>query len=274
MPDILNGEKKRMEKEDALACYAGKDRVVSFQDKDKELKEHGVPIFKVMTRMPDLDYLIDGVEGGELIVISGETKGGKSLLGQTLTMNFLKQDIKSLWFTFEMRAEQFFRRFPDLPVAYLPREHVPYNLKWIQERILESKLKYGTQVVFIDHLHFLFDMGSVHNTSLVIGDIVRKLKTICVNLNIVIVLICHMDKLGEKERPTARRIRDSSFLTQESDTTLVVERLPDNEKKGEFDRANLWVEYARRKGTLHMGVKLIKMKGYLQEVANEQTQGQ
>ena len=84
-----------------------------------------------------------------------------------------KQEIKSLWFSYELTPRQFIERFPDLPFFVLPLKLKAYALDWLQDRILEALTKYGIEVVFIDHLHFLFDMARSASASIEIGQIIR-----------------------------------------------------------------------------------------------------
>jgi len=56
-------------------------------------------------------------------------------------------------------------------------------------------------------------------------------------------------------------IRDSSFISQESDCVLMIKRVP---KEGETD-ARLRVEFHRRTGVIEKIVNLIKVNGYLVE---------
>jgi hypothetical protein len=56
-------------------------------------------------------------------------------------------------------------------------------------------------------------------------------------------------------------IRDSSFISQESDSVFMIKRTP---KDGE-DTARMRVEFHRRTGILEKTIDLIKVKGYLAE---------
>lgn len=256
-----------VEKERQLASYGEEDSVVSSHEFAEILKREKTADVKVMSRFPDLDHYTDGFEGGELIIISGPPKSGKTLLAQTFTVNFVKQKVHSLWFTYEVMPRQFLARFPGpLPLFYLPRVHKPNMIRWLSERIWEAKLKYEVKAVFIDHLHYLLDIAIHRNLSLTIGTIIRELKQTAIDLNVVIFLLCHMTKIPERGKPSAHTIRDSSFVTQESDTTLVLYRIKDNLSKKVFDEAVLLVEMSRRTGCLHKKVRLIKANGLLQEV--------
>lgn len=252
-----------IERESRLADYQGSDRIITSHEYAQRLKEQAKPIFRVMTKIPGLDRWIEGCEGGELIIISGIPKSGKSLLAQTLTVNFLEQGVHSVWFTYELTPRQFLERFPgqELPMFFLPREHKPNVIAWVRDRIWEAKLKYDARIVFIDHLHYIVDIERRGNLSLEIGTVVRQLKQVAIDLNMGIFLLCHMKGLEEKQRPSARAIRDSAFITAESDVTIIIHRLKRTE-----NQAGLLVEYSRRTGALSQRLKLQKIDGLLKEV--------
>ena len=189
-----------------------------------------------------------------------EISGGKTLLGQTLTVNFEKQDIRSLWFSYELTPRQFLLRFDEIPFFLIPKSLKAYALDWMQERIVEAIAKHGIRVIFIDHLHFLFDIARSKNTSLEIGQIMRWLKTIAIELNVIIFLLCHFQKIRADDEPDHSNIRDSSFVSQESDTGLILWRKKDHE-----NQAWLKVCYSRRTGTLERKIRIAKVDNLLRE---------
>ena len=191
MIDIKN-IKLYSSKEERMAKYEGSDKVISSHEYKKELDEKKEKeIFSFKSGFPKLDMHTQGFETGELIVISGWTGHGKTTICQSLTVNFEKQGIKTLWFSYESPARSFFSKFKSLPLFYLPKELKKSTLDWIEERILEAKIKYDIRVVMIDHLHFLFDFIQTRHPSLEIGTIVRTLKTLAIKYNLVIFLIAH-----------------------------------------------------------------------------------
>tara|TARA_B100000315_G_scaffold235154_1_gene249820 strand:+ start:2354 stop:3142 length:789 start_codon:yes stop_codon:yes gene_type:complete len=243
----------------SLKNYAGEDAVIdSFEMKSIVDERPELPVFN--SAIPSLDKYLKGFMPGELIAMSGPRKAGKSLLAQTLTYNFFKHDVRSLWLQYELPDYQFINRFPELPLFVMPKKMRIYSMDWLHNRILESIAKYGVRVVFIDHLHYLFDIARSRNTSIEIGQVIRTLKTICIDLNITIFLICHMRKLDPFTEPSDDAVRDSSFVAQESDVGLMVWRDIKTE-----DQAWLKVCYSRRTGVLEKKVKLIKTDGFLKE---------
>ena len=244
-----------------LKDYQGPDQIVSSFDLYDILSQSGDYEFMLHSKFPLLDtYLDGGFESGELITISAPPKSGKTLLAQTLTVNFLDQDQRALWFQYEVTPKRFLKAFPDLPRFYVPMKLEANNLDWLKARILEGIYKEGISAVFIDHLHFLFDILTQKNTSLQIGQVVRFLKQLAIQHNIVIFLIAHMAKVRRDEEPDDSHIRDSSLIGAESDTVLILWR----DSKIE-NGAVLKIRYARRSGAMDKKVRLVKVDALLRE---------
>ena len=248
-----------MKKISNLKDYKGDDQIITSYDLQDIIKQE--PPLKVFnSKMPSLDKAIEGFQPGELIAISGPRKSGKTLFAQSLTKNFIDQDIKSLWFSYELTSRQFIERFPDLPFFVLPLKLKAYALDWLQDRIVEALTKYSIEVVFIDHLHFLFDMARSRSVSIEIGQIIRWLKTLAIELNLVIFVLCHLQKISFDAEPDDLNIRDSSFVSQESDTGFILWRVRNSD-----NHAWLKVCYSRRTGVIDKKIPLIKADGLLRE---------
>jgi RecA-family ATPase len=246
-----------------LRDYNGEDRVISSQEMKLTLERRTDSTIKVKSQIPTLDRYIEDFRDGELITISGPTKNGKTLLAQTLTVNFAKQGKPALWFTYEVPARQFLSQFPELPMLYMPSKLKAHALDWLEERIFESFAKYHTRIIFIDHLHYLLDLAKMKTPSIEIGAVVRRLKGIAVSNEMVIFLLCHTIKGKQDGTLSYESIRDSSFVSQESDSVFMVQRKP---QCGE-NAARLRVEFHRRTGVMERTVDLLKINGLLQEAA-------
>ncbi|MGA2956107.1 MAG: DnaB-like helicase C-terminal domain-containing protein [Thermodesulfobacteriota bacterium] len=244
-----------------LKEYDGEDQVISSHEMALKLKERPEALIRVKSLIPSLDASIEGFQDGELIIISGPTKMGKTLLAQTLTVNFTKQQYFPLWFSYEVPLPQFLSQFAEPPLIYLPQKLRAHVLPWVEERIQESFLKWRTRIVFIDHLHFLFDIARTKNPSIEIGTVIRRLKTLAVNGGFIIFLLCHTTKGKSESDLSYESIRDSSFISQESDSVLMIKRTPDVAENA----ARLRVEFHRRTGVLEKVIELVKVDGALRE---------
>jgi len=244
-----------MREAEKLATYDGPDRIISSFEADLLLKKSTEPIFKAKSGFPTLDRLLGGsFEAGELYGLSGPTKEGKTLFGQSLSVNLDNQQIPSLWFSYELPTRQFLARFPELPLIYLPEKLKAHALPWLEERIYEAFLKYRTRVFFVDHLHYLLDIARLRNASIEIGSVIRSLKRICVEGGFVGFILCHTIKGRGGPDLSYESIRDSSFISQESDCILMIRRTPEHGP----NRAAIRMEFHRRTGVMEQGLFLIK----------------
>jgi hypothetical protein len=248
-----------------LRNYQGEDRIVSSHEMNLKLKESPDSIIRVKSLIPSLDAEIQDFRDGELTAISGPTKQGKTLLAQTLTVNFAKQQYFSLWFSFEVQARQFLSQFPEMPLIYLPTRLRVHALPWLEERVYESFLKFRTRIIFVDHLHYLIDLARLKNPSIEIGQVIRRLKTLAVNGGFIIFLLAHTVKGKSEPDLSYESIRDSSFISQESDCVLMIKRRPEVAENA----ARLSIEFHRRTGVLEKMVDLLKIDGLLQEVTRK-----
>ena len=221
---------------------------------------------KFKSHFPSLDRIIDGFVGGELIVVSGPTKHGKTLFAQSLTMELTNQNTFPLWFSYEVAPKYFLRAFPDLPLFYMPRKLKMNALDWVIQKCHESFKQYHTRIIFIDHLHYLFDIARTRNPSIEIGTVIRKLKTMAVASDFIVFLLCHTKKGASGTNMTYESIRDSSFVSQESDCVMMIKR---NAENPDSNKARLMVEFHRRTGVLHTFIDLVKVDGYLREMSQD-----
>lgn len=231
--------------------YAGPDRVVASQEVAEDLKLTVEAGYKVNTGFPSLDRILDGVEAGELIIVSGPTSGGKTTFLMSMTQNMAEQEVACAWFTLEVTPRQFISKISNkgmLPNFFLPRrgfEDVPKEFitsfekengrtfqmfDWIEFKIIEASVKFNTRVIFIDHIHQLFSLakiGQSKNMSAEVGDLVAKIKNLAVQHNLVIFLIAHNrdDAENKNKDPYMESVRDSGLIIRYADTVIGIWRV-------------------------------------------------
>lgn len=240
--------------------YEGKDRV----DYAHEISEDvSVDISKkYLTTITKLNETIDGFKAGDLVTVSGISGNGKTELLVSFTKDFIDRKYTPLWVSFEVSPKDFLSRFNGYDLNFvMPRENKANDLNWLFARIYEAKAKYNIDMVIIDHLHFLipFEQLKGGNDSLLFGSVIRKIKSLALQLDIVVFLVAHLKKVDSETCPDLADLRDSSFTYQEADTVLIIHRqntleAVDNSKT--TTEAVLRVAKNRWKGTLGL-VKLI-----------------
>lgn len=209
-------------------------------------------ILKVYSGITPLDKISEGFWEGNVIVISGPTKEGKTTFCQTLTMNITTQGHKCLWFPFDTPGEELISRFKTPVEIYLPKKNPSVKkLDWLEKKIIEGIAKYGTRVVFIDHLAMLTratDNASNYSTEL--SSIMMELKQIAIRWRVIILINHHIRKIQADTVPLYSDLKDSSGVAQDSDMVIMIWRK--KEKKGgiiqHMDKAVLSVQTNRRTG--------------------------
>ncbi|HET9145762.1 MAG TPA: DnaB-like helicase C-terminal domain-containing protein [Sphingomicrobium sp.] len=242
----MTAEKKERLAE--LASYDGRDRIVHFTDflLAKAGENRGTQRFDC--EFPALNEQIQGLETGEIAVVTGYAKNGKTLFAESWLRSMCKitPALNPVIFSFEVQADKIMAKYtpePERPI-YLPMELRTMDFEWLLERCLEAKLKYASKAILIDHLHFLVDMNTRQNMSLNIGAFMRRLKhDVALKLNLAVILIAHQGQPKEDKEASFGGMRDSSFIGQESDMTLIVSR------RRNFEEAEIeaYVTEARRK---------------------------
>lgn len=261
------GPEERAEFDERMANYDGPDKVIESFTALDQIKNKPQTTVSFKYGIGGLDELTEGGRGGELIILSGATKNGKTLLAQSITVNLWKQKpcVSSMWLSYEMRKEEFLKAFPELPFFCLPDNLTGQSIKWLDRRILEARIKYNIRVVFIDHLHFLVDMSALRNASLDLGAVVRNIKKLAINHNVLIVLLCHVRKNLIEKEPDVNDLRDSSFISQDADSTWMVFRKKDRDTKEYTNRACVKVCNHRYTGVMDRKVSLVKVGGLLKQ---------
>lgn len=241
--------------QEMLREYNGEDRVISTTEL-LEIMKTRPPVQKIMTGIVGLDDILGGFVRKQLVVLSAPTKNGKTSLCMEMTIQM--RDLNPLWLSFEEPVEELLQKFLDRnvepPIFCTPQsmnreDKKLTTLQWIEKKIIEAKAKYDSQVVFIDHLHFIIAF-SAERQDLMIGHAMRELKRLAKLWNVVIVLVAHLKKTRLIEQPDLEDLRDSSFIAQEADTVIMLWRKTER-INGEVvigNEVNISVQANRRTG--------------------------
>lgn len=268
--DIQEQEKRvaakaRLEKE--MARYEGEDKVIrgqEFQESIAEMDEEET----FYSGLHQLDNILGGFHPTQLVVLAAPTKSGKTQFCMELTIRM--QEYMPLWLPFEESAEELIRKFMergvDIPQCAAPKQMMGNTLAWVEKKIVEAKIKYGSRVVIIDHLHFLVPFNSERMDTR-IGQTMRGLKKLAREHNVLIILIAHLKKTKLDIAPDLEDLRDSSFVAQEADTVMMLWR--ETERKDNrvtvTNNAVLSVQANRRTGETGNVEMTFKNGRYIEE---------
>jgi len=263
------------------------DRIARYLDYWQTHKNESERGTTFVSGLVQLDNLVQGFKTGEMIVITGPTGNGKTLLADSLGARFMRYEKANVaWFSYEVPTLQMIDKYVKAEDAdklglYVPMELKAGRFDWLKAKCLEARIKFGCNVAIIDHLHFIVDMNTDHNMSLNIGAVMRQIKReIAVAMDMVVFVLAHQGQRKDSAEPSIDNIRDSSFIAQEADMVFVVYRTADpvppelqnNAKipgyQQSFDQGfcAVKIEKARRSGVYKKRLSYQKIGYWLEEV--------
>jgi len=266
-------EQKGAEKELSLVrlkeiakVYRGEDKVIPFSEVVARIKL-SVDDIKIFTGWAKLDELLKGFRLQQLVVVSALTKSGKT--SWLMDMSTRLEQYNPIWFSFEQSVDELvsicLERGQEPPKAFTPESLMGNTVEWVESKIVESIAKYDTKIVFIDHLDFIVPMEG-NNHHLMIAKTMRELKGLAKKWNILIFIVCHLQKAKMDTQPTLEDLRGSSSIGQECDTAILLWR--EMKKEGGqvviTNNVNVSVQASRRYGSTG-NVKMVYDKGLFTE---------
>lgn len=201
------------------------------------------------TGIAGLDNAIaGGFRKGELVIISGRSSHGKTMLGLNLLMNYVKQGYNPVLFTYEMGVNSVYEMMLEMgiekdPPIYVPKRLITGAVEWIMERTKEAIAKHNSKIVIIDNLDFITsDTDNTDTKRNEINAIVRKLKLLAVEEQITVFLQVHVTKIDDEERElTMNDIAETRIIKNLADHILMMHRSLDEQKQPTGNIAKLVV---------------------------------
>ena len=257
----INKKVDAKNKEEILKEYDGKDKIVKAKQIYQNMKASGIDEvrFGVKTGFKLIDQALTnpyknakGIMSEDLCIITGHTGNGKTTLISTLRRNILRQGHYSMLFSFENSIESIVRTWkPNDPNMsdyidfYCPQNIDETDGQWLKDRMLEGVLKYPhINVIFIDHLDYIYDVERGQSEEQAIRNTVRFLTVFARKHHVIIFLIAHPSNKVEEEREVQlNHLKGSSSIKQFASQVLVV-------NKDEFNNSTLKLKKNRWGGRL------------------------
>lgn len=189
------------------------------------------------------DALKGGFRIGDLIILSGLTGHGKTLISSNIAVNMAERGEPVMFLTYEVFTVEVWSKIKEMGVSddikiFTPKCYTSGKLDWVKKKIHEGK-EYGIKFIVIDHLEFLSSAGTKYqknvnlNFSNAISEVVKEVKILAKQEGVCILLLCHLRKVTPGGRPSINDLKDTSSISQEADAVLLIERLPGGQETGE-----------------------------------------
>ncbi len=169
-----------------------------------------------------------------------------------LSVRFKEQN--PLWLSFEEKPIDLMRKFysktGEYPHFFTPRQNEKKTLEWVEKKIIEGKAKYGSKVVFLDHIGFVKDAeqkpGELEASCY--ERISRSIHTLSVKWDVLFFHLGHLTKVGITQNPDIENVKGSSAMSQEADLTMLIWRKTErvNGKIEKGNKTNLSLQANRR----------------------------
>lgn len=177
----------------------------------------------------NLDEVTEGFEAGEVMIVTGHTKHGKSKLAANIVWNVAKKGHNVMFINTEMTKLQLGRRLNGMEPH--SEDETPGTI-YLNDRadlvaqdaisIMEHAKELGCDMVVIDHLHFF--SRSVENQVNELSKITKEFKEAAVQFDLPLMLLCHIQQGDTKKVPTLQMLKGSSSIAQDADMVLTVWR--------------------------------------------------
>lgn len=205
-----------------MSLYTGDNEVIESTDLVEEIEKFENEE-RYKTGIKKLDTITDGFRSNQIVAIAAPTKAGKTQFCVHLARNLPNPTM----FLFEESAPEVLYKYHkkgiELPRFYTPKDTNGMDLETVYLKMIEAWAKYNSRIFFIDHLHYLLD-DSNQNTTYKIKMVMQELKQFAKRHGFTIFLVAHIKHMAVDKPPGAEAIRDSSFVAQYADTTIMLWR--------------------------------------------------
>ncbi|MCL2867314.1 MAG: replicative DNA helicase [Clostridia bacterium] len=212
----------------------------------------------IPTGFADLDKLLTGLHGGELILIGARPSMGKTSLAMNICQYAaMMKRKKTAVFSLEMPREQIIMRMlcsqarvnmHNVRSGFLRQDdwkkiydamkmlkHVPLYIddtggikpSQIRTRARKMSLTEGLDLIMVDYLQLMASDKRSENRQLEVSEISRQLKTIALELNVPVIACAQLNRSPEKrdgKKPVLSDLRDSGAIEQDADVVMFLHR--------------------------------------------------
>lgn len=201
------------------------------------------------TGFEDLDVFTKHLERGDIMTIGGRPAMGKTSLALSLVNHLLEKNKNVLFFSIDVSKERFVQKLVaekmGIPIFQLMEgkvceKEVNIILDYFEDKTLEivdkatlsiedieNNIKeIKPEIVFIDYVQ-LIDVSKAPNRTEAINLVIKEIKRIAVENNVIIILLSQLSRAVESrcdKRPLLSDLRNVSLLEEISDIILFIYR--------------------------------------------------
>ena len=220
-------------------------------------KNHGA-VAGVPTGFIDLDKLLTGLHGGELIIVGARPAMGKTSFAMNIASHASINHGKTVAvFTLEMPREQIAMRvlcsdakvdmqrvrkgaltnddWIKLAESMAPLSAAPMYIddtagitpSQVRSRCRRLMMDKGLDLIIIDYLGLMRTDGRVENRQLEVSEISRQLKAIALDLKVPVMACAQLSRANkdrQDKRPLLSDLRDSGSIEQDADVVMFLHR--------------------------------------------------
>ena len=231
--------------------------ISTFEKIEELFKNHG-RIEGVPTGYTELDDLLTGLHGGELVLIAARPSMGKTSIGMNFIENAaIRAGKAAAVFSLEMPAEQLamrmlctealvdmqkvrrgqlsdedWLRLSEAMIKIGPSSLYVDATPGITVSEMRSKarrlqLEHGLDVILIDYISLMTASGKFGSRQEEVASISRALKALAIELNVPIIALQQLSRAPtgrSNHRPVLSDIRDSGAIEQDADVVMFLQR--------------------------------------------------
>ncbi len=221
-----------------------------------------------LTNIPSIDNKLKGLKKHQYIIIAARTNTGKTTFALWLNYKLMEQGAKILYIWHEQEAERLMKKvigieakkeFDEITVNDIENFNKKFKNKihFIDAKIdihrlayevKLAKIKYGVDVVFVDHIGLL----KAHNNKLsrheLISKISKQLKTIAMHEKLLVITLAQINRKidhTKDKKPTLTMLKDSGALEEDADAILLLHR--EGIYKDDVDERRMLVRVAKNR---------------------------
>jgi replicative DNA helicase len=221
----------------------------------------------------ELDRLLAGLRGGDLVVLAARPGVGKTSLALNIAINAARAGVTIAFFSLEMPAIQLTQRVLSSEASVDSSRMRTGNLSdadwkdiistcsvlseysfYIDDTpgltLVELRAKARRQLhnvekgfIVVDYLQLMQDKGrNPQDRWVAVGEISRGLKILAKELNVPILALSQLSRAVEArkdKRPQLSDLRESGNIEQDADVVMFIDRSLSEEEANNFERPNL-----------------------------------